>query len=300
MNRALRAAKPLGIIFLAGISQTTWASSVYVSYGQSEQTVVVGEQSIDLTPAGTSLMLDFDITEQFSVSLDTSGYDDSEGLSQFANLDYDSDSFGVGLGYTLEDWSFYYQFADYEDQQRVDSSRQGTPASTTITEAQTHSVGLARFFIKDDWQFSLNAGLHYNDWDQNLRVLSGDPQQPPQSTEDQGDATFVSIGAGASYFVSLTEDRALMYGIYAGWNEVMDSGSETVSINGRNVSQIRDINTGNRISALSIAGSESYGLVNLYVSLDLSENWVADVDASFDFASDDNATSWSLSLGYFF
>lgn len=277
-----------------------WGNSVYIGYGETELTTSVGEQTLNLTPSGVSLMADFDVTEEISVSIDTSRYSDSVTQNNLIQVEYEVETLGAGISYNLENWSTSYQYSQYNDEEFSVVLIQNQPNSQIEAKANTHSIGLSRYFSNDDWQFSLYTGVHYSDWEQDTVIDAPSPNRPLETSVDEGDSLFVSLGGGISHYWSLSDNRSVLIGTFISWNELTDSGSAAISRNGTNVSQIRDVDIRDQINAFAAIGSESYGQVNLYLSVDVTDNLVWDVDASFDFSTDDNSAAWSTSVGYFF
>ena len=280
---------------------TANASSVYVGHSSSEQVSILGERNIDLNPSGQSIYLSLDINENWSISGDYTHLEDSSNVENLANLRFDIDTFSSGVSYFGEQWSLYYQFSSFDDEQVVTRNGDSRPVSTETTEVSTHSFGGGYYWtLQENWQVSLTASVHLSDWDQRLQTNLPDPNRPPQSSLDSGDSTLVSVSGNLARFIALNETTSLTLGSFVSWNEAIDSSSETVNRNGRNVSQIRNPEIRSQINSQIATGSESYGQLSFYLSLDFMENWVLDLDTSFDFGTDENTQSWSINLGYFF
>ena len=287
----------LPLLFIASVP-SAHSASVYVGYGQSEQMSILGERTFEFDPAGVSALVSVDLTENLSLTADVSALDDSTNPAPRVEGDFDIDSWSVGLGYYLENWSFSASFSDWEDSLVLLADTMAPLRVEQNTDAPSISVTASYDWGEDNWQMGVSTGIHYSDWEQNDRTLTRDNRL--QTSVDNGDSTFVSVTLSAARFVTLSEDFALIVGGSAGWNQLTDSESTAVSRNGRNISQINNRVVRDAITGSAAIGSESYGQVNLYLSLSMGDHWVLDLNTSSDVGGDENSTAWSANLGYQF
>ena len=211
----------------------------------------------------------------------------------------------------------YYQFTDFEEQQDTFGSRPNAPGAIRNNQGNSHSLSTSYFWnLSENWQMSTSLGLHYNDWDESTnQVLSNPPDSsdnssqnppprddtpPPANLQESGNASLISVAANINRYSILSENTGFTFGVFVGWNEVLDSQSELRSINNRNINPVRGGGRGGPNNNLDITGSESYGIASVYLSFDFYENWVVDLDINTDFAAGDRIQTWSASLGYLF
>ena len=294
--------RPLPVLAFIGfttVSHVSTANSLFVGYGQSEQVTEPSEgRRIDFTPGGKTALLSVDLTEQLSFSADVYRADQSKGVSDRLNGDIAIRSWSVGAGYFVGSWSFYANYTDWHDELSVSDSNSAVVGLKQESESPSYSLQLGYDWQQGNWQWGAGMGLHYSDWTQFERRQPRN--EPARTSTDKGSSTFVSVDLSTSYYVQLHNNRALIMGISGRWNQLTNSESQAVSRNGRNISQINSPRITNLINAQSALGTESYGQINTYLSVDIAENWLVDVNYSMDFAGEENSSAWAVNLGYLF
>ncbi|MCC2605472.1 autotransporter outer membrane beta-barrel domain-containing protein [Planctobacterium marinum] len=276
------------------------ASSLYLSYNSEEQWAYVGENSYLLSPDGGSLLLNYDLSEDWSLSLDIGQLQDARQPDAPIRLSYKADAWGAGVSYYQEQWSAYYQYSVYNDKQSTLDNGPG-PDSTLKIHSKTHSSGVSYHWVNNDnWQLTSSAGLHYSDWQQQQTDRPDDPDRAMTHTTTPGNATIGSIALNLTGFNRPNDVYELSYGSYVSWNQVFNSETQSQNTEQRAPNRRNRSEPNHNRNNLVASGSESYGLINVYVAVSVAENWILDVDASRDFGSDDNSHSWSMNLGYIF
>ena len=278
---------------------TSQASSVYVGYGQSEQTTEPApDRKLDFTPGGTTALISLDVTDQLSVSADVYRADESQSLSDRLTGNIEIRSWSIGVGYFLDNWSFSASYVNWQDELTINDSNNNVTGIEQESDSPSISVQAGYDWQKGNWQLGTGVGVHYSDWDMSERRIIRD--EPPRDSLDEGSSTFISLNLSASYFIELNQNRGMILGLSTRWNQLTDSESAAVSRNGRNISQINNRTVLNFINSQSALGTESYGQVNTFVSYDISENWLVDVNVSLDFGGEESSTAWAVNLGYVF
>lgn len=301
-------------IFLFGIrfsigslllfSMPLTADVIYAGYSQNEASSIVGPLELDFKPAGLNLLASFNINDNWSIAVDLGRQDDSSTVSNMVEADYDSDSIGASLTYFVENWGFTYRYSQWEDELQVTARfRNGfpdIPVQTQENDAPSHALRATRYFSGANWQIGLSGGLHYNDWKQEtVSLVMDEPGTIIEATES-GDSTFLSAGIDAAWFFSLSDSRSLIAGASVNWNEHLSDDLDGIAIRGRSFNQFGNRNFVNNPNNLSVAGSQSYGQASLYVSFDISNDWLLDISTGSDFSLDDNNQYWNINLGYLF
>ncbi|MBD1388501.1 hypothetical protein IC617_03585 [Neiella sp. HB171785] len=276
----------------------SYASALYIGYGQSEQTTQVNERIINFKPAGKTALLSLDLTDQLSVSADVYVADESEPVNDRVNSSLDIDSWSLAVGYYLDSWSITASYNNWQDDLTFKAGKESVVTFQRDTESPSYSLNTSYDWQIDNWQLGVGLGVHYSDWQMTQRREKRD--DPASSSKEQGNSTFVSANLSASHYTELTADYGLLAGASVQWSQVTDSESEVVSRNGRNISQISSGRRGGLINSQSALGSESYGQLNTYLSVDLFNQWVVDINGSFDFGGDESSTAWTANLGYLF
>lgn len=299
MKRITMNIKQLVTLVVLAFCSGSHASSVYLGMQSNDTQVFLGDDSHTLTPGGPYIALNYDLNDYWSLNLDYARLDTKEDLSTPVSIDFESDNWGAGFSYYSHQWSVYYQFSGYEDQQFTDDAG-SAPSVNSETDSVTHSIGASYYWLLDgNWQISNSIGLHYSDWEQTITEIPDEPERPPMTVLDPGDATLLSVSVGVNKALTLIEDSDLNLGFYASWNEVLQSDSTTNdATTGPNKSNPPDRNQNRNTFVAS--GSESYGLVSAYIAIDIAQYWTLDMDTSIDFGVDDSSQSWRLSVGYQF
>lgn len=283
---------------LSSLTLPAMAGSIYVGHSQTEQVSFIGDNTLRFDPGGQSISLSFDITDDLSLSMDYAKLDDDLQPNERVSGEFEIDSWQGGLSYFLDDWSFSLNIANWEDDLNLIARTRNPSRVVQFTEADSYGLSAGYNWYKGNWQWGLSGSVHYNDWEQGEAI--GRPDMLPQTSLDSGNATFVSLSLSTAYLVSLPQDRALLFGAGVGYNQLTSSESEAVARNGRNISQINNPSIRSQLNAQNVIGSESYGQVNAYLSYEFAQNWLLDLDASFDFGGLESTTAWSVNLGYLF
>lgn len=295
---------PFACLILANANNAL-ANSVFVGFSQSELTSVLGPREVELEPSGTSLLASFDLSDNWTVSLDIGQQDDSATFETNATAYFDNDSWGTSINYYYENWAFSYGFSNWEDELEVIAFPLRNPADRRQIYFQTndspsHAFRATYYWQSDFWQVGLSGGIHYSDWEQFTHFDNPLDATPRQDARDKGDSTFISLGLSASRFIPIDGNRNVILGGSVNWNELSDNNAQAISRNGRNINQINNRNLRNRLNALVVSGSDSYGQANVYLSWDITEHWVLDLDTGVDFGGDDSTQYWSVNVGYIF
>ncbi len=294
----------LSILSIVWVNQVD-ANSLYVGYSQSELTSVIGQREVDLEPSGANILATFDLSDNWTVSLDVGQQDDTAAFENNASAKFENDSWGASVNYFYQDWAFSYSYSDWNDELEVIAFPLGRPVAQRQIYFQTndspsHALRATYYWSGEFWQLGLSGGLHYSNWEQFTHFDNPLDQRPSQDSVDKGDSTFVSLGINASRFFPIEGSRNVVLGGSVNWNELTDDDSQAVSRNGRNINQINNRNIINRLNTLVVSGSDSYGQANVYLSWDITEHWILDLDTGIDFGNEDNSQFWSVNIGYSF
>jgi hypothetical protein len=162
------------------------------------------------------------------------------------------------------------------------------------TQSPSSSVSLAHSWDGSDWQVGLTMSIHYSNWRQ-YHLLQNRLNEVRQTGFDEGDSTFIGTSVSAAKVLPISPHTQLVVGGSIAWNYLTNDESLAVSRNGRNISQISQ-----RTSSATVTGSETYGQLNVYLSYNICESWLIDVDSTFDVGGEENTQAWSVNLGYIF
>ena len=270
------------------------AHALYVGVGNSEQVTIAGNRELSFSLTGQTALASFEISEDLMLGFDYYTANDSVSISQQASGELDIDSWRVNLGYYLDDWSFSISATNWQDELFVDVLRTSFFLRQD-TESPSYSANVSYDWYVSDWQISTGLGFHYNDWEQ--KINSVNTQGRETSAVDSGESSFISTSVSVARFFELSQDQGIILGLNLQWNEIMDTESQAISRNGRNISQINNRQIRQLINSQVPIGSESYGQYSMYLSYDITENWLVDLNWSRDFSSDFNTSAWSLNIG---
>lgn len=276
-----------------GGNTSVLAHSFYLGYSQSEQTSYIGERALNFSPVGVSGLISFDLGKDWSITLDHASLNDSQSIARTVDGALDIESWGAGLNYYWDKWALSVAYSDWQDELHIRTENDIVRFEQS-TESPASSVSLSYNWGGADWQIELATGLHYSNWSQAL-LSQARLDQPEQTALDEGDSTFISTSVSATKLVPINAQNQLVFGGSFSWNYLTDNESIAVSRNGRNISQISQ-----RLSAATVTGTESYGQLNLYISYDISESLLIDIDSTFDVGAQESTQAWSFNVGYLF
>ncbi len=319
-------------LLLLVFSPQSVSDSFNVSYGQLEQEVVFQDDIVSLNPTGAAVALSLDFADNWQVSVNYQQWDDDKNHlvqnnnqnQNLVNVDVDLTTWGGSLAYYLDNWSFSTSYSVSEDDTFI--SNQLRPSNFRAEDTRSKSWGgnAAYGWASGNWFYNVSGGVQYSDWDLNTRTVNNQPSGPPgqgqpsppqsnnvQIERNSGDSTSLSTSLSAAHFWPITEATGVLLGALLSWNYVVDGESVLVSRNGQNTGSFPgrfpgnsaggNNNQGGNSGALrSLSGDDSYGQLAIYVSYDLTSAWSLDLDTSVDIGSEYSATTWSLSLGYYF
>jgi len=278
-------------------SSVCYAGAAFVGYSQSEQSTLVSNQILGFSPKGTSALLSFDLTQDWSLSVDYTKLNDTQIAVNNATGELEVSSWGVGVSRYVNDWSISLSYSDWHDD-LVILLNNNLVFLDQATRSPSTSFSVAYDWEQGSWQFGLSAGAHYSDWQQ----ISFSPDRTninPQSI-DEGKSTFISIALSTAKLIEIEQVGNMIIGSSFSWNQLTDSDSMAVSRNGRNISRISNRTSSNISNIAGIIGTESYGQLSFYLSYDITDNVSVDVESTFDVGGEQNTQAWSLNFGYFF
>lgn len=297
MNRVFPNKLILFVLFYVTTFPSVHAGSLFVGYSQSEQNTLVSNRNLAFSPSGTSVLLSFDITEDWALSFDYAKLTDNKSVANSISGELDINVWGAGLSYYLNDWSFSASYSDWQDDLLIYRDRNQL-LSEQSTRSPSASLSISYDWFIHNWQIGVSSGLHNSDWQQN-RVTSVQTN-PATSTFDEGTSNFISLGLSTARIISFENAHDVIIGGSLAWNYLTNAESNAVTRNGRNIGRVTN-RTGRSVSASSgITGTESYGQLNIYVSYNISKSISVDFDSTFDIADEETTQSWSVNLGYIF
>jgi hypothetical protein len=322
LSRAYRCGSAVVLLLL---STNAYADSVSVSYGQLEQEVTLQDSTVSLNPAGAALSLSVDFATNWQVSLDLQQWDDDE-ITQRQNdamVDVDLRTLGGSLAYYLDNWSFSTRYGVSQDDTFISSVTHPNVFRRDDSRSTSFGGSAAYGWASDNWFYNVSGGVQYSRWDLDSEITtsqgqnppqppgqnqpSGPPQQDLQMQRTSGNSTSLNASVSIARFWSLTDNTGVLVGGLLSWNNVIDGDVVQITQNrqnqnagGNNGGPGNANQGGNNGTLRSLSGDDNYGQLAMYISYDLTPSWSVDLDVGVDIGSEYSATSWSLSLGYFF
>ena len=291
--------KYLSLCVLLTASPQLMASAIYLGYSQSQQASSLGNHNLDYKPAGPEVLVSLDLNDNWVLSADYSTQDDELNLAQDLNAAIDSDSWGLGLSYYWQDWSFSASYSKLQDEQKLERQAPRPFLFAQEADAPSYSISAAYFWGQEHWFYNASLSLSYNDWQQTTTTPGNDRQRPQRITEN-GDSTFASVFINANRRFELAQQTAINLGLGLGWNQLLNDSSDVLSINGRNINQTRPPSNRNRLTSVAAIGGDSYGQASLFISYDFNPDWFAEISTSVNFGDGDSNQLWAVNLGYLF
>ncbi|MFT4926042.1 MAG: hypothetical protein ACI8WB_002140 [Phenylobacterium sp.] len=320
----------LALVISGLLSSHSYANSFTVSYGQLEQQISVEDETVAFKPMGPSMSLSMDLTDNWQFDLDYQHFEDdlnhlTEDLDT-RHVDVDLTAWGGSVNYFIDNWSFSGSYSMSEEDTFIVDPERSTNFRAEDVHATTLGASAAYGWASGNWFYNVSAGVQYSDWALDNEILNI-PQPPPppggngpppplppppiiSKERTRDNSTSLSSSVSLAHFWSLSDDTGVLVGGLLSWHHVLSGESSQVTRNGTNQptptpNAPNTPNGGNgnqqgNNGLTSLSGDDSYGQVSLYVSYDLSEAWSIDLDVAADLSSQYSATSWSMSVGYYF
>ncbi|NMP29977.1 hypothetical protein HII17_00260 [Thalassotalea sp. M1531] len=280
------------------------ASSISLSATEYEDTVHVGENSLELKPIGATLFGLLDVTTNITLTASYAEFGDDKKFNDISTLDLSAKAWGIGISYSQENWLFHLDYGQSDEDITIKATNRNLKLYKEDYDSPSWSGGLGySSFIGDDaqpWYWSLNSNIQYADWQRNItRYEINLPNLSIATSLDKGESWFASAGLSLSQFSATGANSGLLYGGSLSWFHLIDGESSAVSRNGRSVSQIASTNQ--RFNASNFSqqiDGEQYGLVTIFAGYHFNEKYSVELSYSTSFAADENADSINLSVSY--
>ncbi|MBL4941463.1 MAG: hypothetical protein JKY81_07330 [Colwellia sp.] len=298
------------MLLLSLFTKQSYANSVGLSYGQQEYQLALTDSTVVLKPMGSAVSLSLDLSENWLLDFNYQQWQDEQPFQQLSVVSLDSQTFGISVNYYVDNWSYAVSYSRSDVDTEVSSNRQQSNfrSEEIISSSIGGSVGYG--LAKGNWFYSALVSSLYSEWDfdkqEGVTLLSEQAMLAPPIRVEKiaGNSTSLSTSVSVAHFWSIDAERGVLLGTLLSWHYLLSGDSVLISRNGRNVNASRQNTNNQRASANAslntISGDDSYGQFSLYASYDLSPSWSIDVDSSINIASDYNARTWSISVGYLF
>jgi hypothetical protein len=308
------------------LSNSSHAGSLQASYGQLEQEVTIQETSIITQPEGGVLSLSFDLNDKWNLSFDYQQWQDDQAVSISVNptdasvqllfpaqVSLDLQTWGTGISYYHDAWSFSSQFSVSNDDTAIYKGTRLKDFREEHLKSTSLSGSVAYSWSGVNWLYNASLAAQYSDWD--LLALQATPakalnNRPPQQSTAQeesssGNSSTINASLSMARYWSLNTNQGILVGALVSWNYLLSGESSMLTRNGKNLppppkNNVNAPRFNNRIPSLSSAGDDNSGQLSLYFSYDISEQWSVDIDTARGIGSDFNGQSWSIGGSYSF
>lgn len=295
-------------LFLLSISQCLNAASIDISYGQQEYQVQLQDEIVTLNPVGNAISFSTNLTDNFSMGLNYQNWQDDKNFDNRINTDVELSTAGASLSYYLDNWSFSTSYSQSEVDTKTSGLKRRQNVKNENIDSSSFGGSIGYGFTKNYWFYGVLMSGLYSDWDYDKYQVKASQEEgaPPKITTEKssGNSSSISSSLSAAYYIPFEGDTGLMLGGILTWNYLISGDSVLISRNGRDINtrpngSSRNVTT-NSAALNSISGDDSYGQFALYASYDINPDWSVDIDTSINIASDYDAYTWSISLGYTF
>jgi hypothetical protein len=289
MNYPFRIAKVVfPASFLLGSSINAYALELKLGQSYSDLPISQSGALTSVSPSGTHISVAHGFSDNIRVNLDYINWDDTQVVNDLTNTNIDSQSFAATASYFINDFAisanYTYWNSDYT---------QSLDKLTTNQSSHAPSYGLALgygIFLNDDWVFEPTIAMQYSQWRYRTTQSDG-PMLSGFLDELEDETVVISALLSASKIITLTPDTYLLAGGVVRWNEVfLGDGAnlpdDLVSVAGRR-SFDQTIN-------------DDFAEVSLFMTYDITANWLVELDATLAFLPQDNYPSYSWRVGYRF
>lgn len=263
------------------------ASYLALEANQFKQTYFFNDQEIELSPQGHRLSLDVDLSEQLSIGIAFGDWDDNDNNQRYsAQMTLEDKQ--LSISYMLEDWSFNGYFATQEDNVEVTEKRLQPRNGMQLSDSDNYGLGVNYGIeLSNEFYLMLLSGIQRSEWSGVTTIFVPDRPDDQQLTES--DSTTAMLGTSLSWQQELGSQQYLTIGGSVSWYKTL-SGEQNLLQRNRAGSQ----------RGFSVSLEDSYGVVSVYGSWDIDENWAIDVGFDSVVGSDENNNSSYLGIGYYF
>jgi hypothetical protein len=173
-----------------------------VGYSQSQQNTLLEDRVLAFSPKGTTALLSFDLTPDWSLSVDYTKLNDKQIAANNSSGELEVSSWGVGLSRYVNDWTFSLSYSDWHDNLLVQLRDKARFLDETTRSPATSFSG-AYDWDHGSWQLGLSAGVHFSGW----QKVSITPVANNTHTQaiDEGNSTFVSFALSTAKLIEIKQ-----------------------------------------------------------------------------------------------
>lgn len=288
------------IIFFAPtyfISAACLASSVSIGYQSSDYGLGLSQADQDIELSGLNLFVSADINEKVSLSMEFSDLSNEQLIQQNLTAELTAQNWSVSTAYNWENSYASVKYTQIQQEEALMHSRSRTELESLDSDYVIYSFTFAYNWINENWQLGSSIGMHHSDWEEVGIYLVNLDDPVNVNIDENSNATFLSISADISHYISISNASDLILGGGITWNQLLDDEiKQNILLSRPNDSRTRPVNN----DSSAITGTESYAQIHTYVAYFFMYNWQLDFSATIDFEAEQNNQFWSVSLGYSF
>jgi hypothetical protein len=293
----------LGIAVL--FAQPLYASNVYLSLDTYDYVTNLGDIDLDYKPLGLTVGGSLDLSDSVYLKYQYGSWSDegsAVSMSDSANSDFDSTLLNIGIAYRVDAWTASASYTDLKDEMSLNHGRNLEFLTTGDTNSSSLKVDLSFTSEAGSWSRFAKLGLQYDE-----ATTMAFLDQENEMLRQKSDATYGTLEVGTDYFQASSDNAGWFLGANVTWYQELSSDE---SIDQMDMSEL-DRRGGAPNAGRGNAGQggtagvsvnrtfgESFGILSLYATYMLDENWSLDLAPSFGFGGDVNANSLSLMLAY--
>lgn len=274
---------------LFAMSMTAVGLEIKLGQNYSDMPLDQSGTLTSVAPSGSSMSIAHDINDSFRLSLDYIDWDKTHIYGKLNHLTIDSTSYASTLSYFVDNFAlsanYTYWQSDYSE------TVLELPVVKQSTYAPSYGVSLGYGIFWQDWVVEPALSLQYNEWRYRDKLVKNNDFGFSLSDSLENESIVLSALLSTSKVIELTPEKYFLIGGTARWNELFHGDgpqrpSGVLSFAGR--------------QSHSHNSDEDYAELSLFITYDITPQWMIEFDSSVAFLPKDHYSSFSWRIGYRF
>lgn len=258
-----------------------YSQAVELTIGQSYSDLPVnlsGTMS-NVTPSGDVIGLSFELTPDVFFSIDHVKWQDTTRQSKQLTSQVDSASTALTGVFYLDNLLFTLNYTHWQSDFELKQQSQLIKSEETSAPSYGVSVGYGKFY--ENWYIEPSVSIQYAKW----RYSNGHGFSFSDHLEDE--SVLLSSLLSVSYIKPINEESYFISGAILRYNLLAESGFKHQPV---------FVPT----SSSHVSQDEHYGELSFFITYDITQHWLIEIDANATFSLDENHQSIGWRIGYTF
>ena len=273
---------------------TANANNVYIAVDSYDYEFRLGSILLDLKPIGIAVGGNYYLNDNTYIQYELGTWSDDPSLGNQNRIgagpslqgasDFDSGLFNLGLGRSFNNWDVSFSYTNIEDDLGLEFGRDLELSSQADIDSQSFRL-LARNNKEIGlWTRKLAFGVQYDNVESNAFIA-----EARQSILQESNTSYAFASFGGDYYIPAKSNSGWFLGSSISWYQELSSTDRLTELNQvsqENQGEFLPIPTlGNRAAGAFANGGagvnrtfgNSFGLLDLYVTYQLSPSWSLDL-----------------------